>query len=285
VYLIRLVQLLLSTMSTFRKFVLMSRNELDRIKERKIREYDQGLSALVRTEKDIEELLSDPTISNDEKLQSYYKLSEKFEKLRPIKTTQIPGTTTLAPINQSEATPPATEQEDAMDELEAPEAATDTPPLEPAAAMVALQAQQPPATIAALQAQPLPNQPPILNEVNLPPQYHNKYSQLKTLIDLNPNIIRSSPNGEIVINNRILVDSSYNDLIRESYIHSLKHNIIGLPQFLQALNVIHADPSLISNNIIISKYKKLIPKRNSIPIQFASGPPGKRPRTIIIYRK
>jgi len=227
----------------------------------------------VRTEKDIEELLSDPTISNDEKLQSYYKLSEKFEKLRPIKTPQIPGTTTLTPINQLEATAPATEEEDAMDELEAPEAATDTPPLEPPPAMVALQAEPP------------PNPPPILNEINLPPQYHKKYSQLKTLLDLNPNIIRSAPNGEIVINNRILIDTSYKDLIRESYIHSIKHNIIGLTQFLQALNVIHVEPSLISNNIIITKYKKLIPKRNSIPTQFATGPPGKRPRTIIIYRK
>ena len=249
----------------------MSRNELDRIKERKIREYDQGLSALVRTEKDIEELLSDPTISNAEKLQSYYKLSEKFEKLRPIKSVQIP--TTLTPINQEEAIQPVTDQEDEMDESAAAELETAPPPPEP------------PAAQAAIEVHPQPNPPPNLNEVKLPPQYHNKYSQLKSLLDLNPNIIRSSPNGELVINNHILANSSYIDLIRESYIHSSKHNIVGLALFLQALNVIRADPSLISNTLIISKYKKLLPKRTSVPTQFAAGPPGKPPRTIIIYRK
>ncbi len=58
-------------MASFRKFVLLSRNELDRIKEKRIREYDQSLSALARTERDIEELLSDPAISNADKLGSY----------------------------------------------------------------------------------------------------------------------------------------------------------------------------------------------------------------------
>ncbi len=251
----------------------MSRNELERIKERKIREYDQGLSALVRTEKDIEELLADPSISNDEKLQSFYKLAEKFEKLRPIKPVQVPTPTVHTPISQLEATNPPAFEEIAMVELAAAEAATDTPPLDP------------PVPLAAIQAEALPNALPILNEVNLPAQYQKKYSQLKILLDLHPNVIRSSPTGEIVINNHTLVDSSYNEIIRESYVHSLNHNIIGLTQFLHALAVIHADPSLLSNTTIISKYKQLIPKRKSIPTQFAAGPPGKRPCTIIIYRK
>ncbi len=270
-YLIPLVPPLFSTMSTFRKFVLMSRNELERIKERKIREYDQGLSALVRTEKDIEELLADPAISNDEKLQSFYKLAEKFEKLRPIKAVTLPTPTVLTATKQEEETPISTVQDDALPLVLAADAeATAVPAL--------LQ----PVALATAQVEAAPTLPPI---VNLPPQFQNKYSQLKTLLDLHPNKIRASPTGEIIINNHTLVDSSYNDLIRESYLHSFKHNLIGQNQFLQALSDINADPSLISNSLIITKYKQLNKKRKSNPIQYANGPPGKRPCTIIIYRK
>ncbi len=180
---------------------------------------------------------------------------------------QVPNPTVITPIKQSEAIPTITLQEDPLVELASQESAA--------------------AALAVKQDEAAPTPPPIVNDINLPQQYNKKYSLLKSLIDLHPNIIRSSPNGEIIINNHILVDSSYNDLIRESYIHSFVHNIIGQNQFLQALHVIHADPSLLSNTLVISKYKKLIPKRmsNSNSTQFAAGPPGKRARTIIIYRK
>ena len=95
-------------------------------------------------------------------------------------------------------------------------------------------------------------------EFNLPAQYTHKYSRLKILLDQNPDIVRKSPNGLLVINNNVLLDSSFKDLVRELYIHSGSHNTIGQNQFLQALKEIHVEPAIFSNSHVITKYSRLI---------------------------
>ena len=52
----------------------MSRADVDLMRERKIRSYDQELSALAKTEKSIDELLLDPSITDNEKLKTFEKL-------------------------------------------------------------------------------------------------------------------------------------------------------------------------------------------------------------------
>ena len=271
-------------MTAFRKFVLISRNELDRIKEKRIREYDQSLSALARTERDIEELLSDPAIANQDKLNSYYKLSEKFDKLRSgMGSTNssndiVPDTNAAALVIPP--TPPANQADVcSKDDVAAPVAvATIEPTAAPAQDAAVAVAKPEPGLV-------LPADVLGVAEVNLPAQYTHKYSRLKILLDQNPDIVRTSPNGLLVINNHILPDSSFKDLIRELYVHSGSHNTIGQNQFLQALRDIHVEPSIFSNSHVITKYNRLNSKRTSVPTQFASGPPGKIPRTLFLYRK
>ena len=273
-------------MTAFRKFVLISRNELDRIKEKRIREYDQSLSALARTERDIEELLSDQTIANEDKLNTYNKLSQKFDKLRP-------GVVSIAPtgefvpdpnagIQPAPPTPPANQAE-----VRAKEAVV--APLAAAAVEAPDAAAQGEAAAVAKPDEGAVNvaKPDVVNvaEVNLPAQYTHKYSRLKILLNKNPDIIRTSPNGLLVINNHVLPDTSFKDLIRELYIHSGSHNTVGQNQFLQALKEIHVEPSIFSNSHVITKYSRLNSKRNSAPTQFAAGPPGKIPRTRFLYSK
>ena len=271
-------------MTAFRKFVLISRNELDRIKEKRIREYDQNLSALARTERDIEELLSDQTIANVDKLNTYNKLSQKFDKLRPG-VVSIGPTGEFVPdpndtIQQVLPTPQAN-QEDvrAKDAIATPLAvATVEPP--------AATEQDVAAAVAKPEAEPLlPGDMIGFAEVNLPPIYTHKYTRLKLLIDQNPTIVRASPNGLLVINNHELPDTSFKDLVRELYIQSGKHNKVGQNQFLQALRDIHVEPSIFSNGHVITKYNRVNSKRSCDTIQFAAGPPGKIPHTRFLYRK
>ena len=272
-------------MTAFRKFVLISRNELDRIKEKRIREYDQSLSALARTERDIEELLSDPAIANEDKLNTYNKLSQKFDKLRP-------GVVSIAPTGEFVPDPNAAIQ---PANPPPPDNQADVRAKAAVAAPVVVATVEPPAaTVQAVAAAAMakPEAGPVLPadvigvaEVNLPAQYTHKYSRLKILLDQNPDIVRTSPHGLLVINNHVLPDTSFKDLIRELYIHSGSHNTIGQNQFLQALKEIHVEPSIFSNSQVITKYTRLNSKRNSATIQFAAGPPGKIPRTRFLYSK
>ena len=161
-------------MTAFRKFVLISRNELDRIKEKRIRDYDQSLSALARTERDIEELLSDPAISNEDKLGSYYKLSEMFDKLRPGIGSTIPTNGVVPDPNAATLVTPPANQADvrAKEAVAAPFAGVQVDPQAAAAQDVAAVAKPEAGLV-------LPADVLVVSEVNLPAQYTHKYYRQK----------------------------------------------------------------------------------------------------------
>jgi len=240
------------------------------------------LSALARTEKEIDDLLSDPSVSSEQKLLTYTKLAEKFDKLRPNSGT-APRTTTPTAIVLPPAlpTPINLVEEPAAVVINIPEADLHVAPA------VAVQDEKKEEALDVLPAAELVKK----DVINLPKQYLTKYSKLKLLIDQNPNIISSSPTGELIIHGNLLVNSSYSDLIRESYVPNKNHNLLGQNFFLNALREIHVDPALLSNSTIINHFTKLNPTNNSLKraeqtLQFGKGqPPGKRPCSIMLYRK
>ena len=67
----------------------MQRNDLDLLKEKRIRDYNQEVTALSRIEKEIDELLADVSIPNDEKLKTFTMLNNKFDILKP-KASALP---------------------------------------------------------------------------------------------------------------------------------------------------------------------------------------------------
>ena len=297
-------------MSTFRKFILINRNELDRVRERKIKEYNPNVQALARVEQSIEEVLANPVTSNDVKLKALSELNNKFEHLRPNKTTVRPITkqcipVVVAPQNEAElpplalTTPPPPPPPPIVD-IPAPipvlEAAHQAAAPGPAAA-AALAVAGP---VAALASADLAELPPLREEeIRLPDQYQNKFTQLLNIIKLSPNVIRAATTGELVINNTLIPHSKYIHAIRELYIRSQAHTTIGLGLFLSPLNQLNVPANLISNSARKAEYSQIIHSQpNAINLIntakalkqkgkgiLKSQPPGKRPRILLVFKK
>lgn len=221
------------------------------------------MSALARTEKDIEDLLSNDSVSNEEKLTTYMKLSEKFDKLRTIKN--------VLPIAPAMAAQPNAEP--APNQPKAVGAAAQDAPAAAAPLMV---------PAANLDHRPLPS----FKDCKIPAQFHNKFSLLKNIISTRPDLISVSDTGEVVLSGVPVAHSSFNELFRELYVSSSFHNKLGQNQLLQIFHDINVNPTYLSNKLVVNKYNRIHKLKPNPLTQYASGPPaGKRPRTQIIYKK
>ena len=296
---------------------MMSRSDLDHLKEKRIRNYDQGLSALARTEKSIEELLADSSIPDDEKLKAFTILSAKFEHLHPTQkvATTIKSQTIVQPTPIVQESIPVLEPAAPM---ETPEALTAESSIEPAAADVAESDEA-----SAKKPTPVLEKPKPFS-ISIPKQYHPKYNDLTKIVFANPSIINRAASGELIFHNILVPNSSFHDLLRESYIHSGSHNTVGQILFLNALHELNIDSSLISNSNVRNSYTDTIDSYHSpsaspthsqsllsqqsllsnrpmnlvksthvAPLSYATSskqsasgpPPGKRPRVLLVYCK
>ena len=193
-------------MSAFRKYILINRSELERLRERKIKEYNPEVTALARTEEAIGNLLTNPMINNEDKVKQLSGLSSTFEQRRPkninSKTKNVP---LHVPVQQVADIP-----------LPMPD-----PLIAVAAPVIAV-----PDMLAMDNLEPnqIPNIIPqdenriklfdYLQDLRLPVQYSNKLSELLNIINANPHIICSSPKGELVINGNLIQGSNFKHSIR-----------------------------------------------------------------------
>ena len=264
--------------TAFRKFVIINPSELERLKEKRIRDYDQNLTALARLETNIESVLADESISLEEKLKLYNLLSAKFENIHSkcnksnLQTSRAPTVPivqaqniNVEPTNQI----PLPEQEDIpqIPQLAQPEDG---------------QIQQ-----VAADKEVLPQVFDVVNIDNmlitLPAQYQSKFNKLLDIVKQFPGEISRSINNEIVISGKVIPETSFTDLFRNLYIHSAAHCNIGQNKFLQALVKCNINPNFISNSHIRTQYLKLL--NQYLNIQTGKGPPpGKRPCILMLYK-
>ena len=203
----------------FKKFVIINPSELERLKEKRIREYDQNVTALARLETNIESLLADESISVEEKLKLYYLLSAKFENVQAkcnISTLQ-PSRAATAPV------------------VLAPNINVE-PPIQ--ATLPVQEEIQPQVQPEVLQLLPIKEDagvmPQVPNELdsdnmtlNLPTQFHSKFKSLMAIVKNFPGEISRSNNNELIISGKVLPDTSFTDLIRNLYVQSSSLNNIG----------------------------------------------------------
>ena len=261
--------------TAFKKFVIINPSELERLKEKRIRDYDQNLTALARLETNIESVLADDSISIEDKLKHYSILSSKFENIQSkcnkscLQTSRavtapvvLAPNLNIEPPNQA----PLPDQEEIQPQVQ-PEDLHLLPIKEDAAVL--------PQVVDKLDDDNL--------ILNLPPQFHSKFNSLMAIVKNFPGEISRSINNELIISGKVIPDTSFTELIRNLYIQSASHNNIGQTQFLQALVKCNIKPILISNTKLHPTYQKLLNQNPNT--QTGNGPPpGKRPFILMLYK-
>lgn len=69
-------------MSNTRKMLLLDQAEVERLRQRQLKEYDPTLGAMARATMEIEEVLSNRNLTDEDKLQLLGTLQERFRKLK-----------------------------------------------------------------------------------------------------------------------------------------------------------------------------------------------------------
>lgn len=69
-------------MSTTRKMLLLDQAEVERLRQRQLKEYDPTLGAMARATMEIEEVLTNRNLTDEDKLQLLGSLQERFRKLK-----------------------------------------------------------------------------------------------------------------------------------------------------------------------------------------------------------
>ena len=232
-------------------------------------------------EKNIENLLADPSIASDTKVNALSSdLNAKFEQLRPNKTT-VKTIKENTQVQAADLEPPPPQQYKAEQEEVEPVATVAVPVPTPAPL---------PSVEAAVQ-----EEVNIEKEFRLASQYHNKLSNLISVIKVFPKVIRAAESGELIINDTLIPHSSYIDAIRELYVHSGNNSSIGIGLLLSALNSLNIPSTLISNSLRKAEYIQLQHAHinplnfNNSPLKQqrgnGGGPPGKRPRILLMFKK
>ena len=263
--------------SAFRKFVIINPSELERLKEKRIRDYDQNLTALARLEATLESVLADTSISVEEKLKLYSVLSAKFENIHSKYYKSI------LPSSKSPTVPlvlPNNLNVEPVIHLPHP---VEYEPIHPA-----------PAQLEELEIIPIAKAEEVLPQevkeidianlmLKIPSQYHQKFNSLMDSLNHFPGVISRSPNDFLIISGKVITDTSLTDLFRDLYVPSSNHCNIGQTQFLKALVNCNIKPNLISNSHLRTSYQKLL--NQTLNIQVANGPPpGKRPCILMLYK-
>ena len=263
--------------SAFRKFVIINPSELERLKEKRIRDYDQNLTALARVEASIESMLADTSISDEEKLKLYGSLSSKFENIHSKcnKSTLQSSKTASVP-------------------LVLPNKLNVEPIIQLPLREIVEEPILPPAQLEELEILPIAKAEDLLPQdvkgididnllLKIPSQYHQKFKSLMESLKNFPGLISSSPNDFLIISGKVIPDTSLTDLFRDLYVPSSNHCNIGQTQFLKALVTCNIKSNLISNSHLRTSYLKLL--NQPLNIQVGKGPPpGKRPCILMLYK-
>ena len=162
----------------------------------------------------------------------------------------------------------------------------------------------------------VPIEMPSMKELNITKTYTNIFDELSKEIRKHPHKINVASTGEIVLNGKIIPNTSFNNLLRGLFIRNKDSNIHGEEAFVKVLNEINISPGLISHRVpkgILTSLrnpeikgpesseefssfvddapgqeeeqegegKRSKSKKHSLKIH---PPPGKRPRILWLYR-
>ena len=253
------------TAVSIKKFKLMTEEELDRLKQKHLSDYNPELRTLAHLQDEIESVLMQNGVTTNEEKQSLLQtLQQRFNAIKGVGMMSEP--TGLSKV------------------IPNPAIAPNVP--EPVAAPAAVQ-----------QAVSQGYDEDIANlRLAVPPKAYKKAEQLAKLISDHPDVISVDDQMQIVIRGRTLNGSNIVDLLNAHYAHRKRSDPLphGFQAFAFALNDINVPQSLVTNKALIhSKHVTDVHKRTRSSYGYARHrlnlsevenlPPGKSPNVLHVY--
>ena len=266
----------------YKTMTLIEEGELERLRQRQIKDYNPSLKSLVFVQEQIERLFNDSELDDENKHKILCYLQNKFGNLYknfkngPGAPTNVPPVV-VPPVIAAEdgdPIPPADPHVPPGDEpnIDQQEQSDDEGQEDPE------REEKDEKFADAL------NSGEFALQVNLPAQYQKKFELFQTFLNLHKNEIHANAGGEIVIDGIVIPNTSFTDLLRSFYIRSNSMNFIGLPNLLAKLKALKVDPEYFSNKDAKNALKILQKSSQSGRGNSFLPPPGKKPRILRVFR-
>jgi len=228
----------------FQKAMLVNEEELSRLVEKQIREYNPNLHILGQIQLQQESILNNPKLSSDDKLHLFKKLQQRFSTMKHVSFSP-PISDSKKNLNflKRKAAPEDifevhTEKSDhGLDEKEEDVSDQET-----------LSGKDSLKDLSELKDDDEKNFPGgdsssadegEIEVKDLPRKFNTKFNRLKELLHANQGKISSKARtGEAIIHGQVIKGSKYSDLIKNLYQYSENRNLVGTPQFSKALREI-----------------------------------------------
>lgn len=203
-------------MTDYRKMVLLEAAELDRIRQRQIREYDPNLSAMAKAQSQIDDILLNDKLSDSEKLALMNHAQHRYDaikaKIGPLHETKL----ALNPVQ-----PIVNADQQFQDTMSSSGTQTH-------------------------------------DEISkdLDPSLIPDYQILKRVIAENPKLVKSNRAGELVIKNKAVKGTNFNDIIKSLLTGEKVDSTPGVSDFvrgIQSLNL--SDKNFTSTHLLDQLYQ------------------------------
>ena len=290
----------------YRKLKLLDKNELVRLIEKRLRDYNPNLTALAKTQNELNDTLNMSNITPEEKIALYQATQQRFKTLQePLRFGHSPPTTTNTSSTLADPLSPTSTHNQSINE--------EADVMEEDIGKSLVEQSKPDVNVKLLSSSPVASHtraassttaPTHINLIPSVAQKHNvKYTKLTQLLSNYPEKLTVNPiNGEAMIDGASLTGSNYADLISNLFAHHGNYNLVGQTKFLETLNSIFNSPneyvlpsSIISNKKVLDTFHQPSPfktktqsgdgrKRNSHHYSFSSHPPGKKVKILYLYR-
>jgi hypothetical protein len=249
----------------FKAMSLVEEAELERLRQRQIREYDPSLNNLAKIQENIMKLFEAPDMSDEVKYKILVSLQERFANSTHYAAPTPPTMTEDVPPQAIvEQPPPAEQVAPAVEAVQVPE----------------VQKKARPGLLE-------------FENFNIPSQYHQKLDTLHKFIQDHQDVISTNHKGELVLDAKPFQNSSFSDLIRGLYIRNQSMNLNGMSNLIGKLYQLNAPKALLSHKDAVGVYdyftkkppaqtgKGKAKRKSSAP---ALSPPGKAPRILHVFR-
>lgn len=198
---------------TYRRLTLIAEDELARLRQRQVRDYNPTLATMAQIQDEMTQTLARKDLSAEQKLKLLSAAQSRFQQLK----------SDIAP-------PTATRVVEATVAAESAKPAQEPVAVEPAAV-----AEAEPVAV----AEPKPEK-----------KKAKKASAFDKLVADNPDVITKAASGEAIVYGQLVPGSSYDDLASELFAPHPNSNILGQPIFLQALHDLGFKPAHVKNQYV-----------------------------------
>ena len=199
-------------MTDLRKMVLLEAAELERLRQRQIKEYDPNLSAMARAQEQIDEILLNSKLSDEEKAALINQAQQRFNTIKSV----------VGPLGHVK--PSTIEQKD-------------------------ITKQEPKQSNTNSNSSNISD--PIESELD--PKFITDYRVLKSLIAKYPKLLRKNETGALVVNDRPVKGSNFNEVVKAVLSGESMDSTSGMTEFIQALLSMQPPMKMFTSPTLLSK--------------------------------